>query len=65
MDLGEAAGMCVGASEMHGSGFVNMGLLNSGWAMGLGERVASFWQMLNILSGFKTLLIPYIVGGLF
>lgn len=34
--------MCVGASEMHGSGFVNMGLLNSGWAMGLGERRSIF-----------------------
>ena len=42
MDLEEAAGMCVGASEMYGSGFVNTGLLNSGWAMGLGERRSIF-----------------------
>lgn len=63
--LGRTAGICVGASEMHGFGFVNMGLLNLGWAMGLGELRSIIWQMLHILSGFKTLLIPYIVGGLF
>lgn len=63
--LRTTAGLCVGASEMHGFGFVNMGLLNLGWATGLGELRSIFWQLLNILSGFKTLLIPYIVGGLF
>lgn len=31
------------------------GPVKFGMAMGLGERVAPFWQMLNILSGFKTL----------
>lgn len=63
--LGRTAGMCVGASEMHGFGFVNMSLLNLGWATGLGELSSIFWQLLNILSGFKTLLVPYIVGSLF
>lgn len=63
--LRSTAGLCVGASEMHGFGFVNMGLLNLVWATGLGELRSIFWQLLNILSGFKTLLIPYIVGGLF
>lgn len=52
--LGRTAGLCVGASEMHGFGFVNMGLLNLGWAIGLGELRSIFWQWLNILSGFKT-----------
>ena len=63
--LRSAAGLCVGASEMHAFGFVNTGLLNLGWATGLGELRSIFWQLLNILSGFETLLIPYIVGGLF
>lgn len=63
--LRSAAGLCVGASEMHGFGFVNTGLLNLGWALGLGEHRSIFWQLLNSLSGFETLLIPYIVGGLF
>lgn len=59
------AGICVGASEMHGFGFVNTGLLNLGQASGLGELRSIIWQLLPILSGLKTLLIPYIVGGLF
>lgn len=50
---------------MHGFGFVNTGLLNLGWASGLGELRSIIWQLLPILSGLKTLLIPYIVGGLF
>jgi hypothetical protein len=62
---GRTAGICVGASEMHGFWFVNMGLLNLGWAMGLGELRSIIWQLLHILSGLKILLIPYIVGGLF
>lgn len=63
--LRRTAGICVGASEMHGFGFVNTGLLNLGWASGLGELRSIIWQLLPILSGLKTLLIPYIVGGLF
>lgn len=63
--LRRTAGICVGASEMHGFGFVNTGLLNLGWASGLGELRSIVWQLLPILSGLKTLLIPYIVGGLF
>lgn len=63
--LRQTAGICVGALEMHGFGFVNTGLLNLGWASGLGELRSIIWQLPPILSGFKTLLIPYIVGGLF
>lgn len=54
--LGRTAGMCVGASVMHGFGFVNMSLLNLGWATGLGALRSIFWQLLNILMVLKPCL---------
>lgn len=38
---------------MHGFGFVNTGLLNLGWAPGLGELRSIIWQLLPILSSFE------------
>lgn len=63
--LGRDSWDVCGSLREAGTCCVNTGLLDFGWAPGLGELRSIFWQQLNILSGFKTLLIPYIVGGLF